>query len=737
MGIHIERVSVKNLGPLNEFSQKLGLINLIYGHNEKGKTYLVEFIYKSLFKAVALSNPRPLSASGQLIVTGLEEKETSFSPNSRKKLEDFWVESRPGLPGDFSKLLVVKGGDPDLSPNNPAGLDDQVLQDFLSGEVLLGKIAGRINPTESSATYADGRISGPQRGNVKKYYELTGDIKQLDGYMMDVNDRISGGKRFEIIQEIEYVKKALSLQDQAKRHLAYTLAQEISRLSADLEEIPKDILEEAERMISKYGLNQTGLIKKKQEQAENLRKSRHYQWLETAADEYQRLLLLESRTRDTAGTAWLIAAVLSTVLAIALILIKQPYFGIGAILLVLVFGFLYLRSYKKLQSNELQKMEMEKIEQNFREKFDVETSVGTAVLLSKQKELQPVYFSLEQINNDISAYAREAADTKQDIDSILRRLTKRTVAPEEWQSMVDALQERRERLEDDIRRKQNDLSKLDVDEEDYLETPVFVPVMSPLAGGGIPVKSDEPAAFGITRDILPEQQEVMTYDRVKQNELLGLLDLKQKELKEVDASLQQLKQAICTITRSEIAIQWEDLIEKLTVKRLDAVNQYKEAAASIIAQINVNKVLDELRLIEGAKIEEGLNSSYVSQSIFATTGHYDKIEREGGDLYISDRYGRYKLKELSTGAREQVLLGLRIGFASKLLAGEPLFLILDDAFQHSDWERREILVDELMGLADMGWQIICFSMDDHIKSLFAQRVEPKFKDRYRFIELNN
>ncbi|MHC1770366.1 MAG: ATP-binding protein [Flexilinea sp.] len=737
MGIYIDRVNVKNLGPLNEFSQKLGLINLIYGHNEKGKTYLVEFIYKSLFKNMALSNPRPLSASGQLIVTGLEEKETSFSPDSRKKLEDFWVDSRPGLPGDFSKLLVVKGGDPDLSPNNPAGLDDQVLQDFLSGEVLLGKIAGKINPTESSATYENGRISGPQRGNVKKYYELTGDIKQLDGYLMDVNDRISGGKRFEIIQEIEYIKKALSFQDQAKRHLAYTLAQEISKLSADLEEIPKDILEEAQRLISKYGLNRTGFSKKKQEQAENLRKSRHYQWLETAIDEYQRLFLLENRTRDTTGTTWLIAAILSTVLAIALILIKQPYFGIGAILLTLLFGFLYLRSYKNLQSNELQKIEMEKIEQNFREKFDVETSVGTAVLLSKQKELQPVYYSLEQINNDISAYARELVDTKQDIDHILRRLTKRTVTPEEWQSMVDALQERRGNLEDEIRRKQNDLSKMDVDEATYLETPVFVPVMSPLEGRSIPVKSDEPATFGFTKDILLKQQEVMTYDRVKQNELQNLLDLKLKELKEVDVSLQQLKQAICTITRSEINIQWEDLIEKLTIKRLDVVNQYKEVTASIIAQINVNKVLDELRLIEGAKIEEGLYSSYVSQSIFATTGHYEKIEREGGELYISDRYGRYKLKELSTGAREQVLLGLRIGFASKLLAGEPLFLILDDAFQHSDWERREILVDELMDLADIGWQIIYFSMDDHIKSLFTQRVEPKFKDRYRFIELYN
>jgi uncharacterized protein YhaN len=84
-----------------------------------------------------------------------------------------------------------------------------------------------------------------------------------------------------------------------------------------------------------------------------------------------------------------------------------------------------------------------------------------------------------------------------------------------------------------------------------------------------------------------------------------------------------------------------------------------------------------------------------------------------------------------------VLLGLRIGFAARILAGQPLFLILDDAFQHSDWERRENLINELFVLAHEGWQIIYFTMDDNIRSLFEKRSEKIEKDLYQTIVLKN
>ena len=91
---------------------------------------------------------------------------------------------------------------------------------------------------------------------------------------------------------------------------------------------------------------------------------------------------------------------------------------------------------------------------------------------------------------------------------------------------------------------------------------------------------------------------------------------------------------------------------------------------------------------------------------------------------------------MSTGAQEQILLALRIGFARKWMEQNALFLILDDAFQHSDWERRVRLVDEMVSLAQQGWQIIYFSMDDHIRKLFEDRVKPVLGNQYRYRELS-
>ena len=145
--------------------------------------------------------------------------------------------------------------------------------------------------------------------------------------------------------------------------------------------------------------------------------------------------------------------------------------------------------------------------------------------------------------------------------------------------------------------------------------------------------------------------------------------------------------------------------------------------------------MGDLRKIEEKRIEEGLFSSAISQALMATTSHYDRVEKENGELFVADAYGRYRVSDLSTGAREQVLLGLRIGFAARILAGTPLFLILDDAFQHSDWERRKRLVEQLFTLSREGWQIIYFTMDDHIRMLFESCAKKVGMGQYQTITL--
>jgi uncharacterized protein YhaN len=84
---------------------------------------------------------------------------------------------------------------------------------------------------------------------------------------------------------------------------------------------------------------------------------------------------------------------------------------------------------------------------------------------------------------------------------------------------------------------------------------------------------------------------------------------------------------------------------------------------------------------------------------------------------------------MSTGAQEQAWLALRLGFASLNMEGQAAFLILDDAFQHSDWKRRPNMVTEVIRLAESGWQVFYFSMDDHISGLFraaAKKLQVNF-----------
>ena len=119
------------------------------------------------------------------------------------------------------------------------------------------------------------------------------------------------------------------------------------------------------------------------------------------------------------------------------------------------------------------------------------------------------------------------------------------------------------------------------------------------------------------------------------------------------------------------------------------------------------------------------------------TDNYRNLSLDGEKLIISDDYRDFCFKDLSTGIKEQIMLALRIGFSSRILKQDTMFLILDDAFQHSDWERRKILVKKLAGIAKTGWQVIYLSMDDHIRQLFEREGTGFDKDDYRSIELKH
>jgi len=207
-----------------------------------------------------------------------------------------------------------------------------------------------------------------------------------------------------------------------------------------------------------------------------------------------------------------------------------------------------------------------------------------------------------------------------------------------------------------------------------------------------------------------------------------------EKLEEKERELETLKQMICQTTGDEISISWEDLIQNLREKYEEILDEYKELTALLIAQIVVSNVINEFSELEDENIIENLQSNEIIQPLYEVTGRYNSLRLDGENLYVSDDYDEFALNMLSTGAKEQVFLALRIGFCARLLKKDSIFLVLDDAFQYSDWDRRELLVNKVVKLADEGWQIIYFTMDDNIKKLFDEKGQT-LGNEYKSFEL--
>ena len=168
MGIKIDKISVKDLGPIKSFTAKFGVFNLIYSRNEKGKTFLTEFIICSLFKNISRWSNLREGGKGKITISGLEERTIDFSPSSQKKLEDYWESSEKGLPVSMAKLLVVKGGEAGIE--NDEGISKFLVKEVLSGINILDKIDkdNNISKTVKSAEIVSSQISSTPAAGRRK-----------------------------------------------------------------------------------------------------------------------------------------------------------------------------------------------------------------------------------------------------------------------------------------------------------------------------------------------------------------------------------------------------------------------------------------------------------------------------------------------------------------------------------------------------------------------------------------
>ena len=692
MGIRIKSINVKNLGPIPQLTWDLGNINLIFGDNEKGKSYLVEFLIRSLFKAPGW-NLRSKLGSGRVKIEGLVGGVTDFSPSTSRKLEDFLSKKYIGLPPDFAKLLVFRATNVELGEKSES--DKIMLRKYLSHKDILDRIEEAIPKTISEWSIDGYNINGDRRDRlIKNRKNLEQDLHRIDQLFTDVQNKFLGGEMKRLKDREEELKGSYDELEKAKRYTAH----EISKRKRELEEKANQINEEEiNRVLEEVNQLQRDKGKHKQDERKlnSLKEStKHYNWLAGAIEEFKGYNLEEIKLQPK--RLFLISLIAMAVITGILIVLGFKWGALITLVISAVSGFLYKREYSNFVAQHGKREELVNLKEDYRQKFMEELS-NLAVMTGRKESMQEDYSTKGVLERQLGRDAEDIRNKESEAGQKIAELFGERVEIDRWKERIKSEQRRKGELKEEIRNKERELDRLQVEERDYLVS-----------------KPEVEFDWDEYKEVNKELEEVRS------------------EIKEKEQDLNRLKQSICEHTGDDFfTIDRMKLIENLADKRKEALSEYQGLTAGIIANKYISDVIEELYEEEDEKIKEVLNSEVIEKTLPKVTTHYNSISLENDRLIVSDPFHDFPVSEISDGAREQVFWALRVGMAMHWFKKDGLFLILDDAFLHSDDKRRTELVAKVLELGENGWQILCFTFDDRIKQLFD-----KHGGKYQFIDLN-
>lgn len=194
-------------------------------------------------------------------------------------------------------------------------------------------------------------------------------------------------------------------------------------------------------------------------------------------------------------------------------------------------------------------------------------------------------------------------------------------------------------------------------------------------------------------------QIVITIERLQQelaslearNHSVGTLediDRIKAQIAEADASLVQLRDRWQTLEETELQLE----------EVLDRLSQHHSPQVLELASVYI-------RRLTGGDCYR-LESDPTSTRILASTNQSSVAQA---------------VEHLSRGTRDQVALALRLALIQTRATEGRSPLVLDDVFISSDDERAAAVADLLMEVADDGQQIIFFTCQNDVRSLFERR----------------
>lgn len=678
----------------------LGDVNLIYGKNEQGKTSIVEFLLTSLFKKTDIKTRKWGGGGGQVIVSGIESGKLTLSTTSREKLEDKFIYEKVGAPLDFSRLCIVKAAEVNIAQEVDGGVDKKTVQNYLSDQKLLNEIFKKISPTIQSAEIIDGDIIGNHKAEISKRDELKNNIVKIMNLMEDVKENYSQSEKVRLEEEKNRLEQIIKEQEIAKGILAGSLSKEINYLKKRANLFPRESIQQLHDNIHSFIEGNESLIKKIKSLDQNKFKSKDYTWLKHAEEVYSKII--EQKTGKP-NTFWSILGGVLILTGMASMFYGQIWITLGLIVAgVILFG-VYVFLQNKREKSLYKNIEIEKLAQEFRDRTGKNLS-DLAVLKAVRESIESDYHRINLLQSDIDDLERKKEEYIRSIQSTFSELTRGEVKEEKYTETLNQIKAEREKLDEKIANTERELAALNVNESNFIFNRVG--------------KCD--------------------YDRNVIEKSQSRLHEIEKQIDKMEQRLVDLKQEVCNSVRKSISCTWEELIDDLNREFEQKITAEKSITAEIIAKMVIKVVINDLREEQDDTLRRNFADILMIKPLRTITGDlYKGLDIEGEDIMVSDGIHNYTLDQLSTGTKEQVLLAMRIGFISKILKGNSFFLILDDAFQYSDWQRREWLLDEMFELAKLGWQIIYFTMDDNIRDLFQSKAAQKKEVNFSFKEISS
>lgn len=888
MSIRLEKISIKNCGPLNNFTTDLTDLNLIYSENEKGKSYLVEFIIHSLFRNRNYWRDLRQPGQGRVIVSGLNSKYIEFSPSTRKKFEDFLEKQQKGLPPAVCNLLIVKEGYTEIL-KNAYGVDKNVFKAILSPRRILDEIDSKISATLKGAKIEEGEIIIKKQGEGKDYIELKEKITKIEDLIKQIVNEYEQGevsdlrlKKQKLLKEKELLLKAkrykayllseglkdlknkrekisppkfeelkklineyvrlfdraerlnleiTKLENQtqimpqqidrrelllkAKKYEAYNISKELKEIEKNLDKFSEDDIFQIQQSINKYADKSYEMEEKIKTINESREKSKDYLWLKSAKENYDRFISADLNAESKISILTYTSGFLM-ILGILLLLIEQKLLGIILILISAAGITYYLWKLRKSFINYKKSEELRGIKEEFFNRYGKELS-SLLELERLLKEQEKNYYKLETYEKEIDRLNIEIKSIRRYMEEYFKRLGIHGVDEVNWSEKFFEIKKQRKLLLDQYQKLKRKLEELDVEEQDYeLNNPgisfnkkEMEKLKEEIAGlerliiqqnnlikekkqledellklrerinklfnDILGVELEESQWMAKTAEIEKEHNLIENDIRRLEGLLDGLgvseadfekedpqkifsqpelerlemeLDLIENKIKEKDEELTKLRDKIIQLTGTDFSTNWNEMIAQVYLKRKEVYEKFEDYEAKIISGIVVHETIRELNQQEDEKLLEKINSPEITKLIERLTGRYKSLsfastseeqtsKFDEDEVIISDEYASFRLRDLSTGAKEQVMIALRIGFAKSLLKGKTAFLILDDAFQHSDYKKRPILITTLVELSKDGWQIIYLTMDDNLRDLFREKSLTIPKEKFKEICLTS